>query len=164
MEHNTTQFSHIYLASDHAGLECKDMVRDWLQEKEFSVTDFGAFVKNDLDDFPVFISQVARTISQYPKGSAGIIFGGSGQGEAIMANRFPNVRAAVYYGGNKDIVKLSREHNDANVLAIGARMVDKNSLPDLLWQWLNTPRLEDKKYIRRNEQITQITKQIPRQW
>lgn len=164
MTNNALQFTHIYLASDHAGIECKDKVRDWLQEKGCSVTDFGAFVKNDLDDFPVFVSQVARSISQYPKDSAGIVFGGSGQGEAIIANRFPNVRAAVYYGGKKDILKLSREHNDANVLAIGARFVDKSSLSDLIWQWLHTPRLEDKKYIRRNEQIAQITKQIPRQW
>lgn len=161
MTERTLQFGHVYLASDHAGLSHKNQVQDWLLGEGISVTDFGAFVQNDDDDFPVFISQAARVVSQYPQ-QAAIIFGGSGNGEAIMANRFPNVRAAVYYGGPDEIVTLSREHNDANVLSIGARFVDIDTTKRLIWEWLHTERIEQTKYIRRNQQIAHITKQIGR--
>lgn len=156
------QFTHIYLATDHAGLEHKDAVREWLQAESVPVTDFGAFVLNPDDDFPTYISQAVRTVSLYPQHTAAIVFGGSGQGEAILANRFPRVRAAVYYGGPDEIVTLSRQHNDANVLAIGARFVDIDESKRLIWEWLHTPRLEENKYIRRNQQISHITKQLDR--
>ncbi len=159
MSERPAQFDHVYLAADHAGLDHKDAVREWLLAEGWSVTDFGAFVRNDEDDFPVFISQVSRIISQNPQ-QAGIIFGGSGNGEAILANRFPNVRAAVYYGGPDEIVTLSREHNDSNILSIGARFVDTDTTKRLIWEWLHTPRSEQAKYIRRNQQIAHITKQI----
>ena len=159
MGHQVRQFDHVYMATDHAGLDHKDVVRDWLLAEGWSVTDFGAFVRNDEDDFPVFISQVTRIISQNPQ-QAGIIFGGSGQGEAMLANRFPNVRAGVYYGGPEEIVTLSREHNDANVLSIGARFVDIDTTKRVIWNWLHTARLEQTKYIRRNQQIAHLTKQI----
>lgn len=157
----TIQFSHIYLATDHAGLEHKNAVREWLETEAVSVTDFGAFVMNPDDDFPNFISQAARVVSMYPK-QAAIIFGGSGQGEAILANRFPHVRAAVYYGGPDEIVSLSRQHNDANVLSIGARFVSIDDSKRLIWEWLHTPRNMEEKYIRRNQQISHLTKQIQR--
>lgn len=153
------QFSHIYLAADHAGLEHKDAVREWLAAEGVSVTDFGAFTPNPTDDFPTFISQAARVVSQYPL-QAGLIFGGSGQGEALLANRFPHVRAAVYYGGPDEIVTLSREHNDANILSIGARFVSVDETKRLIWHWLHTPRDDAEKYIRRNQQIAHITKQL----
>ena len=153
------QFDHVHLATDHAGLSHKNAVREWLQAEGFSVTDFGAFVSNAEDDFPTFISQATRIVSQYPH-QAAIVFGGSGQGEAILANRFPNVRAAVYYGGPEEIVTLSREHNDSNVLSIGARFVDIDSAKRVIWEWLHTPRDETEKYIRRNQQIAHITKQL----
>ncbi len=158
---DTVQFKHIYLATDHAGLAHKDAVRGWLEAEGFSVTDFGAFVENPSDDFPTFISQAARVVSYYPQHAA-LIFGGSGQGEAMLANRFPHVRAAVYYGGPDEIVTLSREHNDANVLSIGARFVSIDETKRLIWEWLHTPRLEDEKYVRRNQQIAHITKQLHR--
>ena len=153
------QFDHIHVATDHAGLGHKNAVRDWLQAEGFSVTDFGAFVPNPEDDFPTFISQATRIVSQYPH-QAAIIFGGSGQGEAILANRFPNVRAAVYYGGPEEIVPLSRSHNDSNVLSIGARFVDVDTTKRVIWEWIHTPPDPDEKYQRRNQQIAQITRQI----
>ena len=155
------QFKHIYLATDHAGLEHKEAVRTWLQSEGVPVTDFGAFVQNPVDDFPTFISQAARVVSQYPSHGA-IIFGGSGQGEAMLANRFPHVRATVYYGGPDEIITLSREHNDANVLSIGARFVSVDETKRLVWGWLHTARDEDERFIRRNQQIAQLTKQIQR--
>ena len=68
----------------------------------------------------------------------GIIFGGSGQGEAISANRFKNVRAAVYYNGPTEIIELSRVHNNANILAMGARFTSINEMKDIINIWLNT--------------------------
>ncbi|MCA9358316.1 RpiB/LacA/LacB family sugar-phosphate isomerase, partial [Candidatus Kaiserbacteria bacterium] len=89
----------IHLATDHAGLEHKDAVLAWLEQEGFEVVDHGAkdFVSDD--DFPDFISKAAAAVSAAAESSRGIIFGGSGQGEAMMANRFPHVRAAVFYGG-----------------------------------------------------------------
>lgn len=159
MREHPYQFDHIHLATDHAGLDHKDTVRDWLQGEGFSVTDFGSFLPNQKDDFPIFISQATRIVSQYPH-QAAIIFGGSGQGEAILANRFPNVRAAVYYGGPEEIVPLSRQHNDSNVLSIGARFVDIDTTKRVIWEWLHTPFNKDERYHRRNQQIAHITKQI----
>jgi ribose 5-phosphate isomerase B len=156
------QFTHIYLATDHAGLEHKNAVAAWLQEEGVSVTDFGAFVSNPDDDFPTYISQAARTVSMYPQQTAAIVFGGSGQGEAMLANRFPRIRAAVYYGGPDEIVTVSRQHNDANVLSIGARFVSIDESKRLIWEWIHTARFEEAKYIRRNQQISHITKQIER--
>ncbi len=90
-----------------------------------------------------------------------IIFGGSGQGEAIVANRFPGVRAVVWYGDvlpatDLDIIKLSREHNDANVLSIGARFVDEQQTKDAITKWLNTPFSNEEKHNRRNQLIDSI--------
>jgi ribose 5-phosphate isomerase B len=90
----------------------------------------------------------------------GIIFGGSGQGEAMLANRYPQVRAAVYYGGDEKIVALSREHNDANILSIGARFVDISHTKKVIWDWLHAEPLKQEKYQRRNHKIEVITKEI----
>ncbi len=159
MHESQLQFEHIYLATDHAGFIHKNAIRDWLKSENIAVTDFGAFVNNPDDDFPNFISQAARAVSQNQKHGA-IIFGGSGQGEALLANRFPRVRACVYYGGNQEIVSLMREHNDSNIMSIGARFIDIDEAKSCIWQWLHLPRNEEEKYIRRNQQISHITKEI----
>ena len=113
----------IFLASDHAGFEHKNIVRDWLLGEGYTVTDCGSFSLDMQDDFPDFINKAAQAVAAKPKINKGIIFGGSGQGEAILANRYMGVRATVFYGGPDEIITLSREHNDANILSIGARFV-----------------------------------------
>ena len=115
----------IHIANDHAGLELKNIIRDYLIEKGYNVTDHGAHEYDALDDYPDFIFPCALAVSE-DKNSKGIILGGSGQGEAMAANRVKGVRAAVFYNGPDDIIKLSRQHNDANILSLGARfMTDK---------------------------------------
>ena len=150
----------IHLATDHAGFSHKEEVRLWLEAEGFSVTDHGATDYDCQDDFPDFISLAAAAVSKKPSENKAVIFGGSGQGEAMVANRFKNVRATVYYGGNEEIVSLSRQHNDANVLSIGARFVGLDETKKVIWDWLHADFLTDKKYQRRNKKIETITKKI----
>jgi len=146
----------IYLATDHAGLELKNTVRDWLIEEGYVVEDCGAHVYDDKDDYPDYIHLAARAVAADPISRKAIIFGGSGQGEAMQANRYQKVRAAVYYGGPDEIITLSRQHNDANVLSIGARFVTINKAKEAIWTWLHSESLTDDKYQRRNIKLDRL--------
>jgi ribose 5-phosphate isomerase B len=148
----------IHLAADHAGFAHKTAVREWLTREGFTIVDHGACTYNPDDDFPDFIALAAAAVRRAPEQTRGIIFGGSGQGEAMIANRFPAVRATVYYGGPDEIITLSREHNDANVLSIGARFVGIDESKRVIWQWLHAPTGQDQKYHRRNQKIESITR------
>src|SRR3989344_3580063 len=102
----------IYLGSDHAGFELKEKVKAFLESAGYETADLGAFHNDASDDYPDFILPVANSVAaDLIKGveSKGIVFGGSGEGEAMAANRVDGVRAAEYYGGPLEIVKLSRE-------------------------------------------------------
>ena len=139
----------IYLATDHAGFELKNQIKDYLETRdEVVVHDFGAHSYDALDDYPDYISQAAAAISAAPHDRA-IIFGGSGQGEAMLANRFANVRATVYYGGPTEIISLSREHNAANILSLGARFIDFDTAQIAIDLWLTTAPGTEEKYVRR---------------
>ena len=126
----------IVLATDHAGFELKEHVKTFLIEKGYDVKDFGAFEYDGLDDYPDFILPAAKYISKHKL--IGIIFGGSGQGEAIAANRIKGIRAAVYYNGPTEIIELSRLHNNANILSIGARFVNNQEVEKVIDLWLST--------------------------
>jgi len=122
----------IYLATDHAGFELKEKIKNFLEKKGFKIKDYGAFEYQKNDDFPDFIKPLAKQISKdfsnRCPNSLGIILGGSGQGEAMCANRFKNVRAIVYYSHDKKILQLSKEHNNANILSIAARFLDEKKI------------------------------------
>ena len=126
----------IVLATDHAGFELKEHVKKFLSEKGFEIKDFGALEYDALDDYPDFIIPAAKFISEYKL--IGIIFGGSGQGEAMAANRIKGIRAAVFYDGPDDIIELSKLHNNANILSIGARFVSKQKSEEIINLWLST--------------------------
>ncbi len=128
----------IHIATDHAGLELKNTIRDYLKDKGHDVTDHGANEYDALDDYPDFIFPCAHAVAS-DKDSKGIILGGSGQGEAMAANRVKGVRAAVYYNGPDEIIKLSREHNDANILSLGARFMTEDEIYDILEMWFAEP-------------------------
>lgn len=138
----------ILLAADHAGFELKEAVKKTLLGKGYDVVDKGAFAPNPEDDYPDFVQAAAREISHSPEDRA-VIFGGSGQGEAMAANRFPHVRAAVFYGGSNKIIKLSREHNNANVLSLGARFVQGDEAMEAILLWLDTHFSGDARHVRR---------------
>lgn len=144
----------VYLAADHAGFELKEKVKNYLQQEGYTIEDCGAFNFDSNDDYPDFIKKAAEKAAQDPSSRA-IVFGGSGQGEAIVANKFKNVRAAVYYGHNEEIITLSRKHNDANVLSIGARFVD-DSVLESIKRWLQTLFEEEERHVRRIEKIKRI--------
>ncbi len=125
----------IYFASDHAGFHLKNYLKDRLNDHGYDIEDCGAFDFEPLDDYPDFIIPAAIKVSNL-ENSRGIIVGGSGQGEAMAANRIQGVRAAVYYDGPLDIVKLSRSHNDANILSLGARFMSSKKALKIVKLWL----------------------------
>lgn len=127
----------IHLGTDHAGFIHKETLKEFLMQKGYEVIDHGAHELDPDDNYPDFIAPVASAIAKNPD-DRGIVFGGSGQGEAMVANRVVGVRAAVYYGGDKDIITLSRTHNDANILSIGARFVSAEEANSLAILWLET--------------------------
>lgn len=128
----------IHLGADHAGFELKAALNIFLKDLGHVVTDHGAFDYNALDDYPDFIYPCARAVAEDP-GSRGIILGGSGQGEAMTANRVPGIRAAVYYNGPKEIIILSRKHNDANILSLGTRFLSREKIFQVIKIWLLEP-------------------------
>ena len=144
----------IFLGSDHAGFKLKQDIKTFLSKKGFEVIDKGAFEFNSDDDYPDFVKLVAEEVSKDLENSRGIILGGSGQGEAIAANRVKNIRAAVYYGGPKEIITLSREHNNSNILSLGARFVSKRKTLKMIEVWLKTP-FEAGRHERRLNKIDQ---------
>ena len=126
----------IVLATDHAGFELKEHVKRFLTKRGYDIKDFGALEYDALDDYPDFILPAAKYISEHKL--IGIIFGGSGQGEAMAANRIKGIRAAVFYNGPDEIVELSRLHNNANILSIGARFVSNQEVEKVIELWLST--------------------------
>lgn len=144
----------IYFAADHAGFELKEALFAFVRDElGYEVEDCGAYSLEEGDDYPGFVQCAARAVLEDPENRRAVILGGSGQGEAIAANRFARVRAVVWYGGTQDIVTLSREHNDANVLSIGARFVGEHIAKDMLALWLTTNFSNDERHIRRNALI-----------
>ena len=138
----------IYIGSDHAGYELKEALKKYVGLLGYAFEDKGAPEYEEFDDYPDFIHPVARAVAENPD-SFGIVLGGSGQGEAICANKTAGVRAALFYGGNMDIVKLAREHNDANVLSLGARFVGEQEAMDAVKLFLETPFSNEERHARR---------------
>ena len=128
----------IHIATDHAGLDLKNIIRDYLISKGHEITDHGAHEYDALDDYPDYIFPCAKAVASDLE-SRGIILGGSGQGEAMAANRVKGVRAAVFYNGPVEIVKLSREHNNANILSLGARFMTQDEIYGVIEMWLDEP-------------------------
>ena len=141
----------IHLATDHAGLELKEKVKLYLSDLNYEVIDHGAYEYDALDDYPDFIFPCAKAVSNDPE-SKGIILGGSGQGEAMAANRVKGVRAAVFYNGPDEIIKLSRQHNNANILSLGARFMSEEEMYKAIEVWLSTD-FESGRHQRRIEKL-----------
>jgi len=142
----------IFLASDHAGFELKEALLPFLREHGYEPEDLGPFTNDPNDDYPDTVLPVGlRVIEQ--KGAMGIVIGGSGQGEAMAVNRLHGVRAAVFYGGDKEIVVLSRQHNDANVLSLGARFINQETAKEIVLLWLQTEFSKEERHTRRIQKL-----------
>ena len=141
----------IHLATDHAGLEQKDKIKRHLTDSGHDVIDHGAYEYDALDDYPDFIFPCAKAVAEDSK-SRGIILGGSGQGEAMAANRIKGVRAAVFYNGPKEIIELSRQHNNANILSLGARFMSEEEIYRIIEIWFNTD-FEEGRHQRRIDKL-----------
>ncbi len=154
---------HLFFASDHAGFELKNALVGCARERGYDVADLGAYEYDPDDDYPEIIARAAERVSQDPPDARAIVLGGSGQGEAIVANRFPGVRAVVYNGESRgavfndvDEIRLSREHNDANVLSLGARFLTHEEAREVMCRWLETPFSNDPRHVRRIAAIEQV--------
>lgn len=146
----------IYLAADHKGFALKEKIKRWLEEWGLAYEDMGAHEMNAEDDYPDFIGAAAVKVSVDPANSKAIVLGHSGQGESVVANKFKGVRTTVYYGGPEEILTLGREHNDANVLALGASFVDESLIKEQIKKWLETPFSGDERHTRRVKKIEAI--------
>lgn len=148
----------IYLASDHAGFELKKQLLAFLKENNYPCEDCGAFKMDQFDDYPDFIIPAAQKVASSSE-NLGIVIGGSGQGEAIAANKVKGIRAALFYGGNRDIITLSKEHNNANVLSLGARFVTVEEAKEVLKLWLDTKFSGEERHQRRINKLSSFENQ-----
>jgi ribose 5-phosphate isomerase B len=156
----------IYFATDHAGYELKNKLVAFVRDElACEVVDCGAYELSPDDDYPGFVAGAAQSVSHNPDTARAIILGGSGQGEAMVANKFSHVRAAVYYGAPKEeapdaagktysMIELTRVHNDANVLSLGARFLSVDEAKAVVALWLKTPFSGDERHVRRISQFS----------
>ncbi|MDB5190055.1 MAG: ribose-5-phosphate isomerase [Parcubacteria group bacterium] len=158
----------IYLSCDHAGFRLKSALLEHLPLLGHEVEDCGAYELNPDDDYPDFVTPMAHKVAA-DTGAFGIICGGSGQGEAMCANRIPGVRAAVFYGPMRvtetldregghsenglDAVRLPRRHNNANILSIGARFVSITEASEAAEEFIKTDFTGDERHVRRLEKF-----------
>lgn len=158
----------IAISTDHAGFQDLQKLRDLLARLGHEFVDFGPASLEPSDDYPDYIYPAAKAVAAKDC-DMGIIYGGSGQGEAMVANRVKGVRCAVYYGpaiatgpvdaagtealDNFEILRLSRKHNDANMLSLGARFLAWRDIEHAVKLWLDTPFSDDERHIRRINKI-----------
>ena len=143
----------IYLASDHAGFDLKEKIKNYLSLQNYDVEDCGDFAPDPDDDYPVFIAKAAEKVSKN-EDSRGIVFGKSGAGEEIVANKFENVRAVL--GFSEENVKLSREDNNANILSLGSEFVDFDKAKKLVSLFLGTDFSDKERHVRRLKEVSDL--------
>lgn len=139
----------IYFATDHAGFELKEALIPYVESLGHETEDLGAYEYDKNDDYPDYVQKIEKM----EEGEKAIIMGGGGQGEAIVANRIKGVRAAVIYSLNQDAIRLSREHNDSNVLSLAARFISLDEAKDIVDLWIRTEFSGDERHIRRINKI-----------
>jgi ribose 5-phosphate isomerase B len=136
----------VHLGSDHAGFELKAHLIAWLESERYDVVDHGPVEFDPVDDYPPYVLRAAQAVVN-DRGSLGIVLGGSGNGEQIAANKVRGVRAALAW--TEDIAVLARQHNDANVISLGARMHTADEATRLVELFLTTPFSGEERHVRR---------------
>ncbi|WP_199430073.1 ribose-5-phosphate isomerase [Qaidamihabitans albus] len=140
----------VYLGSDHAGFELKNHLVAHLAEQGHEVTDIGPHVYDAADDYPAFCVETARRVVA-DEGSVGIVIGGSGNGEQIAANKVPGARTGLAW--SPEIARLTREHNHAQLIGVGARMHTAQEATEIVEAFLATPPSSDERHVRRVKQL-----------
>jgi ribose 5-phosphate isomerase B len=141
----------IILSSDHAGFKLKEKIKIFLEKNSIEYEDLGPLKYKKDDDYPDYIIPATKKIVKTK--TKGIILGNSGQGEAIAANRIKGARAVVYYGGPLEIIKLSRKHNDSNILSLGTNFISETKAKEVIKLWLKTNFSKDKRHKRRIKKL-----------
>ena len=141
-------FKKVCIASDHAGFKLKDFIKDFLINKNISIIDLGP-INEDSVDYPDYAKKVSNRVNS-KKSDVGILVCGSGTGMAISANKTKKIRAAVCY--NSRSTRLSRQHNNANIIAIGSRLTKRNTALKLVSIFLET-KFEGGRHLRRVKKI-----------
>ncbi len=146
----------IHIATDHAGLELKDVIAEHLTQKGHNVIDHGAYEYDAEDDYPGFIISAAEAVAKDQEAGSealGVVFGGSGNGEQIAANKVAGIRAALVW--NEDTSRLARQHNNANVISIGARQHTQEEVLQLIDTFVAEPFTSEERHVRRIGQIAE---------
>ena len=138
----------IPVGSDHAGFDYKERIKTFLEQLGHEVTDFGTH-SNESVDYPLFIRPVAEAVAR-GEFERGIVLGGSGNGEAMVANKVRGIRCGLCW--NRESAKLNRLHNDANMLSLGQRMMSEETALEIVKTWLETP-FEGGRHFKRIQQI-----------
>jgi len=146
----------VFLGTDHAGFELKEKIKSYLSENGYEVGDCGAFVFDKNDDYPDFIARAAIGVSKNTD-SRGIVFGKSGAGECIVANKIKGIRCVL--GFSKENIELSRLHNDANVLSLGSGFVNAELAKEMVKIFLETKFTNEERHVRRIKKITELENQ-----
>src|SRR6187401_3237535 len=141
----------VHLGSDHAGFELKRTLVDWLGAHGYEPVDHGPLAYDGDDDYPPYVLAAAAAVAA-EAGSFGIVLGGSGNGEAIAANKVPGIRAALAW--TETTARLAREHNDANVLSLGVRQYSADEAIEFVATFLETPFSGEERHVRRLAQVT----------
>ncbi len=144
----------VHVGSDHAGLELKDRLLEWLLDHGHDPVDHGPFVYDALDDYPVFCLRAAEGVAADQADGVdalGVVIGGSGNGEQIAANKVRGVRSALAW--SEETATLAREHNDANVISVGGRMHPIEDMLRFVEIFLATPFSGDERHVRRIGQL-----------
>ncbi|GGD16591.1 ribose-5-phosphate isomerase [Nocardioides daphniae] len=154
----------VHIGSDHAGLELKDHLLNWLVDEGYEAVDHGPFVYDALDDYPVFCLRAAEGVAaDRAEGldSLGIVIGGSGNGEQMAANKVIGIRAALVW--NDDTAALARDHNDANVISVGGRQHTIEEMTRFIGIFLEAPFSGDERHVRRIGQMSEYeqTRELP---
>ena len=145
----------LYLSGDHAGFELKSKLKSWLAKK-YEIHDSGPLTYNKLDDYPDFVIPMAINVAKH-KENRGIIIAGSGQGEAIAANKVKGIKAGLYHGGSPRIVESGRGHDDLNILCMGSRFVTEAEAKRAINLFLKT-KFDGGRHSRRLKKIEDIEK------
>lgn len=160
----------IYFAADHAGFEMKNKLLNFVRgELGHEVEDCGAFELDPSDDYPEIIAGAARKLAADAASgveSRAILLGVSGQGEAMVANRFRGVRCALYYGEGEQtdsagkrlgVIALTREHNNSNALSLGARLISYEAAESAVKAWIEAPFSGEERHVRRTQHIDTVS-------